>query len=175
VKTKARSVVLQIIILFVALGMPRDSLLARPNVTVTGAKLTEYGVYRRTSFYFEKAAKTPEGRIARVNEAKLLRKTRVIRAAMNVTFGIRFTVTGAPQNASVDLVVKLLHPKIVNPNTSATSVEDQCRQGASIGEPTYTDVNLDLPWDLVPGKWTFRVMYKSRVLLEVPFELKAAR
>jgi hypothetical protein len=174
VKRKARSVALHTVIVFVALGF-RDGLLARENVTVTGARLTEYGLYRRTSFYFEKAAKTPEGRLARVNEAKLLKKTRIIRAAKNVTFGIRFTVTGAPQNASTEVVVKLFHPKIVNPNTGAASVEDRCTGIVSIGEPTYTDVNLDLPWDLVPGKWTFHVIHGSRVLLDVPFELTAAR
>jgi len=81
-----------------------------PHATVTGARLLNYGVYRRSTTHFVPGPNTSEGRIAMFDEAKLLKRTDKIRARVNTVFGIQYMLVGTPTGAAADLVLEVVHP-----------------------------------------------------------------
>jgi hypothetical protein len=138
---------------------------------VTGAQLIRYGVYRNETIWYTAGPQTSEGRIAVIGGKTLLRPTDTVRAKVNTTFGIEYTVTGFPSNADAAVVVELLHPPIYNPHTGRTVSVERDPHHVLTGVPTYDDVRLDERWNVVPGDWTFRVLRGSRVLLEKTFHV----
>jgi hypothetical protein len=138
---------------------------------VTGAKLIRYGVYRNDTIGYRAGPQTSEGRIAVIGDRTLLTPTDRVRATVNTTFGIEYTVTGFPSNAEADVFVELLHPPIHNPHTGRTVAVERDPHHVLTGVPTYDDVRLDERWNVVPGNWTFRVLRGSRVLLEKTFHV----
>jgi hypothetical protein len=138
---------------------------------ITGAKLLRYGVYRNNIIGYRTGPQTSEGRIAVIGDRTLLKPTDRVRATVNTTFGIEYTVTGFPSNADADVVVELRHPPIHNPHTGRTVAVERDPHHVLTGLPTYDDVTLDERWNLVPGDWTFRVLHGSQVLLEKTFHV----
>jgi hypothetical protein len=78
---------------------------------------------------------------------------------------------GLPSNAGVDVVLELAHPPIRNPHTGKTVAVERGVYHVLTGVPTYNDVRLDEAWNVVPGLWTFRVVYQSRTLLQKTFHV----
>jgi hypothetical protein len=163
------------IVIFVLLVAPYDRALATEPVTVTGAELVEYGVYRTRGLKFEMPPNTKARHFAEVPDIKVYKKTDVISAALGTTFGITYTITGTPPKAEVNGVVEVVHPPTPDPKTGKTSTVSKGKFQASIGVATYSDINLDQPQDVVSGQWTFRVIYNSKVLLEKSFQVNEAR
>ena len=140
--------------------------------TITGAQLIRYGVYRNDTIGYRKGPETSEGRIAVIGDTKLLKQTDRIHAKVNTTFGIEYTVTGTPAEADVDVVLEVIHPPIRNPHTGRTVAVEHGIYHVLTGVPYYNDVRLDAAWNVVPGPWTLRVVYQSRVLLEKTFHVE---
>jgi Domain of unknown function (DUF3859) len=140
--------------------------------TITGAKLIRYGVYRNETIGYRKGPSTSEGRIAVIGDWKLLQRTDKIHAKVNTTFGIEYTVTGTPANADLDVAVETVHPPIRNPDSGRTGTVERGAYHVLVGVPTYNDIRLDEAWNVVPGRWTFRVIYGSRVILEKTFHVE---
>jgi hypothetical protein len=140
--------------------------------TITGAKLIRYGVYRNETIAYRKGPETSEGRIAIIGDTKLLQRTDRIHAKVNTTFGIEYTVTGMPTNADVDVVLEVVHPPITNPHTGRTVAVERGTYHVLTGVPYYNDVRLDEEWNVVPGLWTLKIVYQSRVLLEKTFHVE---
>ena len=174
-KTKSPSLALCAIVLLTLWRGTDHKVFASESLNITGATLNAYGVYRRQGVKFQNAPETTAGRTASVSETYLLQKTDTINATVDTTFGIEYTITGDPPNAEAQGEVELVHPEIVNPSTGKTSTVDRTKFRALIGVPTFNDVNLDQPWNVIAGKWTFRLIYQSRVLLEKSFDVKPAR
>ena len=166
---------LYLIISFVLFVASWDRALATEPVTVTGAELVEYGVYRTRGLKFEMPPNTKARHFAEVADIKVYKKTDVISAALGTTFGITYTITGTPPKAEVNGVVEVVHPPTTNSKTGKTSTVEKGKFQASIGVSTYSDINLDQPGDVVPGQWTFRLIYESKVLLEKSFQITEAR
>ena len=152
-----------------------ESFRTTPRVTVTGARLLDYGVYRRSKVTFVPAPETSEGRSAIFGDAKLLKRTHRIHARVGTVFGFDYVLAGTPSGAAVDVAVELIHPPIRNPTTGRTLTTDRCIFHVTVGAPEYTDVQLDARWNVVPGRWTFRVIRDSRVLLEKSFDVITSR
>jgi len=146
-----------------------------PRVTITGGRVLDYGIYRRSKATFVPAPETSEGRSAMFGEAKLLKRTDRIHARVGTVFGFDYMLTGIPSGAAVDVVVELTHPPIRNPNTRKTVAIERCVFHITVGAPEYTDVQMDADWNVVPGRWTLRVIHGSRVLLEKTFYVITSR
>jgi hypothetical protein len=156
-------------------GCQSESFPGTQRVTITGGRLLDYGIYRRSKTTFVPAPKTSEGRSAIFAEAKLLKRTDKIHARVGIVFGFDYMLAGTPSGAAVDVIVEVAHPPIRNPNTGKTVAIDRCVFDNTIGAPEYTDVQLDAGWNVVPGRWTIRVIHDSRVLLEKSFDVITSR
>jgi hypothetical protein len=142
-----------------------------PRVTITGGRVLDYGIYRRSKVTFVPAPKTSEGRSALFAEAKLLKRTDKIHARVGTVFGLDYMLTGTPAGGAADVIVELAHPPIRNPNTGRTVATERCVFHVTVGAPEYTDVQLDAAWNVVPGRWTLRIIHDSRVLVEKTFDV----
>ena len=148
-----------------------ESFRITPRVTVTGARLLDDGVYRRSKVTFVPAPETSQRRSAIFGDAKLLKRTHRIHARAGTVFGFDYMLAGTPSGAAVDVAVEPIHPPIRNPTTGKTLITDPCIFHATVGAPEYTDVQLDACWSVVPERWTFRVIRDSRALLEKSFDV----
>lgn len=162
-------------VILVVIGLTNHYSTGANNADVTGAELNEFGVYRRYGLRFETPPHTKERHYTEMREPTLLKKGDVIPAALGTTFGIRYTITGEPEKTDVNVVIEVAHPPTVDSKTGKKSTLEKATFKESIGAPAYTDMLLDMPQSVVAGKWTFRVINDSKVLLEKSFEVTEAR
>src|ERR1043165_2176042 len=169
-----RGYLLNLLFLLILLPLSSQGASSVEPIQVTGAELLEFGAVRHYGLGFSAPPHTKERHYEVVAGFKLLKAGDVIPAALGTAFGIHYVVTGSPQKSEVELQVEVIHPPTKSKN-GKTSTHEQTKQTESIGEPTYSDLYLDVPSSVVPGQWTFRVSYQSKVLLEKSFQVVEAR
>jgi hypothetical protein len=143
-------------------------LFSQEKVHVTGAKITEVGIY-------EAVVKTDTTnsaglKLQELADAKLLKTTTNVPARLGVRFGFRYEILGAPSNAPIKVSMVAKHPPIKNPVTGKTTISDSYQYGSWIGK-TFTCNSLDTESELVPGKWTFEILHEGKKLCEQSFLL----
>src|ERR1700730_5757716 len=74
------------------------------GVIVSGAKLVDFGVYE------VKHSGKPGATVA--SSVRLLDKVDSIPARLKTEFGIRYILTGTPQNGRAVITIKVRHPKL---------------------------------------------------------------
>jgi hypothetical protein len=146
---------------------------AQDSVSVTGANVTEAGIYSARV-----VKKTAEPGVASgTNE--WLESFTLVRAATNVParigtrFGFRYTIRGTPSNAPIVLTMVGEHPPYKNPKTGKTQTRDEYELQSWIGQ-TYTSYSFEEEWELIPGKFTFEVWHKGKKLCEQSFSVVPA-
>ena len=158
--------------LFLALLTIGFQATAQDTVSVTGATVTEVGIY---SARVVKTFNVP-GVIGGPNQGldsfTLVRATTNVTARAGTRFGFRFTIHGAPSNAPVVLTMVGEHPPLEDPQTGKTQTRDEYQLESWIGQ-TYTSYSFDHEWELIPGKWKFEVWYKGKKLCEQSFTVVA--
>jgi hypothetical protein len=96
--------------------------------------------------------------------------TRTVPARIGLHFGLRYRVTGPVKGARVLLRKVVLYPKVMmppapeRPASLVTSLLD-----FPVGTTSYTDYAFELPWEQVPGIWTFQFFDGGRKLAEFGF------
>ena len=147
-----------------------SSLLAQEEVRVTGAKVTEVGIYRARVLTSQTnaAGVTLQG----IDDFRLLRSTTNVPARIGVRFGFRYEILGTPTNAPITLTMVAKHPPIKNAQSGKMETQDTYPLNSWLGK-TYTSNTLDEPSDLVPGQWTFEVWHQGAKLCEQSFQVVA--
>jgi Domain of unknown function (DUF3859) len=148
-----------------ALPLP---VLSQEEVHVTGAKITEFGIYASQVITDETNAAGVK--LQGLDEFKLLMNTTNIPARLGVRFGFRYEILGTPANAPIILTMVGKHPPIKNSTTGKMETTDTYQLNSWIGK-TYTSNSLDQKLDCVPGKWSFEVWHEGKKLCEQPFLL----
>lgn len=141
---------------------------AADTIIVTGATVTEVGIY---SAKIEKKYDVPTvvgGTTEGLNDFRLIRATTNIPPRIGTRFGFRYAIQGSPTNAPIVLTMVGVHPPLTDPRTGQTKTRDVYRLQSWIGH-TYTSYSLDEPWELVPGKWRFEVWHDRKKLCEQTF------
>jgi hypothetical protein len=156
------------IILIVAVLTLVFSVAAQDKVSVTGASVTEAGIY--TARVIKKFAVpgvtggTNEG----LDSFSLVQATKNVPARIGVRFGFRYTIHGTPSNAPIVLTMVGEHPPYKNPKTRKTQTRDEYELQSWIGQ-TYTSYLFEEEWELIPGKFKFEVWHKGKKLCEQSF------
>ncbi|HWX18690.1 MAG TPA: DUF3859 domain-containing protein [Candidatus Binatia bacterium] len=142
------------------------ALFGQQQARVTGAKVTEAGIYKAQVV----AANTNAAgvKLQGLNEFTLLKSTTNVPARIGIRFGFRYEILGTPTNAPIMLTIVAKHPPLKNPATGKTGTQDADQLHSSIGK-TYTSNSLDEESDLVPGQWTFEVWCEGEKLCEQSF------
>jgi hypothetical protein len=142
------------------------SLFGQEEVHVTGANVTEVGIYKAQVLTGETNAAGVK--LQGLNEFKLINSTTNVPARIGIRFGFRYEILGTPTNAPITLTMVGKHPPIKNATTGKIETKDTYRLTSWVGK-TYTSNSLDEESDLVLGQWTFEVWHEGKKLCEQSF------
>ena len=143
---------------------------------VTGAEIVQYGVYDKVrSVGPRKDAGSVLGQVDQVPEVRFKEQTNTVVASLGTSFGVMITLTGDPPGELVDCSIRWIHPKLTNPTSGKTTERNEIWSQRRIGEPEPTGYTFENAWEMVPGKWTIQLVYKSKVLVEKTFDVVLAR
>jgi hypothetical protein len=131
----------------------------------------EYGLYTAEVNSEVTAPDTAAGKMILLNNIQHTVTTRTVPAQLGVHFGFRYTVVGAPPEATVRLHMVTIFPAPGlsapdNPQRQPRSEYDLAR---AIGAQLYRDYTFEHDWELLPGVWTFQIWYEGRMLAEEKF------
>lgn len=141
---------------------------AADTITVTGASVTEVGIYSAETKKKFDVPSVVGGTTEGLDDFRLIRATTNIPARIGTRFGFRYAIQGSPTNAPIVLTMVGEHPPMKDPRTGKTQTRDVYRLQSWIGH-TYTSYSLDEPWELVHGNWRFEVWHDRRKLCEQSF------
>jgi hypothetical protein len=158
---------MKIYLLLLACILPA-SLFGQDAISVTGAKVTEVGIYQAKVLTDQTNAAGVQ--LQGIDEFKLVRSTTNVPARIGVRFGFRYEILGTPANAPVMLTMVVKHPPIKNPATGKLETKDTYPLKSWIGK-TYTSGSLDDESDLVTGPYTFEVWHEGKKLCEQSIQL----
>jgi len=137
---------------------------------VTGVTVVEHGLYTAEVVSSE-VLPNGIGRATLRNICHVV-TTRSVPALMNVMFGFRFIVEGAPQGEVIELRRVTRYPVPMKPLPSRPPVlEYDHTFGARIGVLSYIGYGFDHAWELQTGPWTLELWYGQRKLAEQVFEI----
>lgn len=142
------------------------SLVGQESVHVTGAKVTEVGIYQAQVLTGETNAAGLK--LQGLDEFELVNSTTNIPARVGIRFGFRYEILGTPTNAPITLTMVGKHPPIKNAKTGKLETKDTYSLRSWVGK-TYTSNSLDEESDVVPGQWTFEVWHEGKKLCEQSF------
>jgi len=157
--------------LMIATSVSASCLIAQ-EVSVTGANVTEVGIYAARVIKKFEVPGVVGGTNEGLDSFTLIQATTNIPARIGTRFGFRYTIHGTPSNAPIVLTMIGEHPPFKDPKTGKTQTKDAYQLQSWIGQ-TYTSYSLDEPWALVPGKWKFEVWHKDKKLCEQSFMVVA--
>jgi len=136
-------------------------LLGQDEAVVTGAKVTEAGIY--SAQVITDQTNSAGIKLQGLDNFKLLSSTTNIPGRVGIQFGFRYEVLGAPTNALVILTMVTKHPPIQNSVTGKMETNSTYQLKSWIGK-TYTACSLNETSDCVPGPWSFEVWYEEKKL-----------
>jgi hypothetical protein len=145
---------------------------AQESVSVTGADVTEVGIYRAQVITKSAAPGVVSGTNEWLDSFVLSQATTNIPARIGTRFGFRFTIRGTPSNAPIVLKMVGEHPPYKNPETGKTQTRDEYELRSWIGQ-TYTSYSFDNDWELIPGRFKFEVWHDGKKLCEQSFMVVA--
>ena len=109
--------------------------------------------------------------LALVTDPRFTEHTDRIEARLCRRFGIRYAVLHA--DSGVHLTLRIAHPMITAPDGRQADVESW--ESTNDGEPGLAGFNFAHSYELVPGAWTFSVLYEGQVLAEHRFDVVPAQ
>jgi tetratricopeptide (TPR) repeat protein len=141
---------------------------AQDAVSVTGAEVTEVGIYKASVIKTFAVPGVAGGTNEGLDSFTLVEATTNVPARIGTRFGFRYTIHGTPSNAPIDLTMVGEHPPYRNPKTGKTQARDVYGLQSWIGQ-TYASYLFGEEWELIPGKFRFEVWHKGKKLCEQSF------
>jgi hypothetical protein len=117
------------------------------------------------------ASEAVTGTTNELANVKLVSSTTTVPARIGTRFGFRYRVVGSPDGASVKMTVIIHFPGagLHNPKTGQLISSDVTSWTRNIGAVTYSGYGFDEEWELVPGTWTYEILYEGRKIAEQSF------
>ncbi|MCD6049830.1 MAG: hypothetical protein K0Q55_1233 [Verrucomicrobia bacterium] len=141
-----------------------------PNLAVTGAVITEVGIYTARPVETQAAPGVAGGNRGVLDSFTLVQTTTNIPARKGIRFGFRYTIQGTPTNASILLKTVGEHPPLKDPRTGKTQTRYEYEHQSRIAS-SYTAYSMDEEWELVAGSWKFSVWSGDKKLCEQAFQV----
>jgi len=100
--------------------------------------------------------------VDKVSVPHLLRRTDRIEAHACTQFGLQFRVRDLPPDGPRSITVQVTHPRLHRPDGQSAITD---RYTIPLDRNVlYTGYVFDEPWGLVPGVWTFTLLYQGQAL-----------
>lgn len=165
------------------------------NALIRSAEIIEYGLYEADRFGRIEGRDTSLGSLTVLNKetVRLVEKTTRIPAGIGKKFGISYILRGVPQNAYVEVTIRVITPGLTRPpepgpqlytaqgiklpdrrGPATARTTEQWQAHANLDKPAYDLFGFEHDWELVPGRWTFQVWHKDTLLAEQAFEVYPA-
>ena len=150
----------------------RFCVFAQDTASVTGAHVTEVGIYRARVVTKSAVPGVAGGTNEWLDSFTLVQATTNVPARIGTRFGFRYTIHGTPSNAPIVLKMVGEHPPYKNPKTGKTETRDEYELQSWAGQ-TYTSYLFEEEWELIPGKFKFEVWHRDKKLCEQSFTIVA--
>ena len=139
------------------------------------AEIVAFGIFGSSAEYGPLAPQYRQDATIEVIVAaqpRLLEPTDHIAARACLRFGLQYRATNFADKQTDLVGVRVEHPPLRQPD-GRTSTADLYR--IPIGNAVrFTGFDFDEPWELVPGTWSFSLVYGGRVLVEQRFTVTLA-
>ena len=153
---------------FTSLVLSMIASCATTPINVTGARVTEAGIYDATIKSTTSDPTAAGSRRNVIEDFKRVKETTIIPAKEGVRFGFRYRIQGAPEDAKIVLNMRHTHPAITDPSTGIAITQSNYDLKSWIGD-TYTSFKMEKEWEVVTGEWIFQIWYQNEKLLEQRF------
>lgn len=140
------------------------------RVRVTSVTVIEYGVYESKVIGYL-PGKIHDGKEITLTEIQLAEKTSKVTAAMGTSIGLTYILNGTPAEGSVDLTVKVISPPINDPIKKKKTKVRSWSVSKTLNVKTYETYKFEMPWELVPGKWTMQILFRGNILASQTFTI----
>lgn len=137
-------------------------------------ELIDTGIYEVGGVEVRAAPGTASGKVATLEEIRLIQITSEVPAKLGSTFGFRYRLLGVPEGPLGSLSMRALHPPMRGPDgrvtsTSSADTEVDGVRGVGEGAVAYT---LSEPFEVLRGTWELQLLYKGKPVLARTFVLK---
>jgi len=164
--TRMRAVVVGLLLL----QFPNTSLYA---LETSDAEVVSYGLYTDKAQGLAVAPGSPAGLLEFSIGGEgptLQRETDRVPARLGVNFGFAYIVHGKPAGQRIPVRIVYRFPEMTNPKDGKTWSSCEIQSVTCLECPgAAARWHFTEPWEIVPGKWTFQVFHKDRLLLEKTF------
>jgi Domain of unknown function (DUF3859) len=152
---------------------------AEPAATISSVTVTNAGAYSAvsTSVPAQAGQESPTRTIGTEANWHFVSDSTDVDGKVGTRFGIEFRIDGAPDGDNVTLYLVLEFPPqgIRNPNTGETlHTASIAFPAMKIGALCLVGYGFDNAWEIVPGPWKMRVVYRERILIERSFTVSKA-
>jgi hypothetical protein len=154
--------------LHIALGSLSFTIMAQDTAFVTGATITEVGIYTARVIQTFDVPSVVGGTNQGLDSFTLVRARTNVPVRVGTRFGFRYTIHGMPSNAPIVLKMVGEHPPLKDPKTGKVRRRDEYELQSWVGQ-TYTSYSFDNEWQAIPGRWKFEVWHKGKKLCEQAF------
>jgi Domain of unknown function (DUF3859) len=147
----------------------------KPRATVTGIEILNYGVYETVGDPTSEIAHAgvANGKLSNIVDYKLLERTDVICARLNLSFGFEFTVKGSPSGAEVTLNWVTQFPPVGVTNDKGVKFASNKLSGRHIvDDKDIRTFTFEEPYELVTGPWVLEFHYQGKLIGAQHFTVK---
>ena len=141
------------------------------DVRVERVDIVDRGIYTVTVGEQTPDPNAPTGTIAAPGAVKLLEATTAIQGRLGLEFGLQYVVVGEPAGADVPLDFVVTYPEagLVDPADPNRMLKSGFSRVKKIGDTVYFGFGFENAWEIVPGTWTFTILFQRRKLAEQSF------
>ena len=131
------------------------------------------GIYCAETTDKIRASDDPTGYRGVISSFKLQKRTTKIPVQVGLSFGMRYSIVGTPNDAIVPIrvVTRIPPPGVRNPETGMTFLVSDYIVSVRVGATPYREYHIEYDWEGIPGVWVFEYWYKDRKLAEQRFTL----
>lgn len=147
------------------LGCSRGSSTGRAPIR---AEVVEYGIFDKLGSIDH--VRTPTAvELDRGVQVRLATQTEIIPAKLGISFGIRTRLEGGRLGSRITCAIRLIHPRLVDPNLGAKKDVEEWFTTREIGKCEAAGYTFSREWEIVPGEWTIQLLYENKVIAERSF------
>jgi hypothetical protein len=150
--------------ILLAVALPSDG----HSQEVQRIQIESFGIYSAGKVETQ-TARGNFGRKYKSKKTSLIKQTTRVPVKRGLIFGFKYKLVGRPNGAKVQLLKKVIHPPMRNPDTGRTFTVTESRLTKKIGKTEMTGWSFRLEWAMVPGTYTVQIFHKGHVLAQKRF------
>ena len=158
-----------VLLIFISCSMLRKNIITKTDKLVF--REIDFGLYQGKVVYNEKQKESPSGNHILSDDFKLIKKTDTIPCVLGQSFGIQYVLES---NKTIDLPVRQIwiFPTEIKNEKGETFKELNYIINRWTNDSINSNYVFEKEWELVKGKWIFKMYYKDKLLIEKTFIVK---